>query len=58
VPTRLLLEICNLGNSDDRKMMTTRAWRQKVAEAIYEGLVSFYADRSGHRSSGVTTAAN
>ena len=57
VPARLLLEICNLGNSDDRKMMTTRAWRQKVAEAIYEGLVSFYADRGGNRSSGLTTAA-
>ena len=28
-----------------------------VAEAIYEGLVDFYADRGEHRRSGLTTAA-
>ena len=45
VPTRLLLEICNLGNSSDRSLMKTRKYRQDVASAIYEGLVAFYADR-------------
>jgi len=47
VPTRLLLEICNLGNAKDRALMKTKAYRQKMAEAIYEGLVAFYADREG-----------
>lgn len=45
VPTRVLLEICNLGNVNDRKLMKTAKYRQAVAEAIYEGLVEFYTDR-------------
>jgi N-acetylmuramoyl-L-alanine amidase len=44
VPTRLLLEVCNLGNRRDRDLMQTRRFRQKVAEAIYRGLVEFYAE--------------
>ncbi|HSP32973.1 MAG TPA: N-acetylmuramoyl-L-alanine amidase, partial [Thermoanaerobaculia bacterium] len=44
VPTRLLLEICNLGNRRDRELIKTRAFRQKVAEAVYRGLVEFYSD--------------
>jgi len=47
VPTRLLLEICNIGNKKDRALMKTKAYRQKMDEAIYEGLVAFYADRDG-----------
>ncbi|HJT17032.1 MAG TPA: N-acetylmuramoyl-L-alanine amidase, partial [Thermoanaerobaculia bacterium] len=35
VPTRLLLEICNLGNPEDRALIKTKAYRQKVAAAIY-----------------------
>jgi N-acetylmuramoyl-L-alanine amidase len=42
VPTRALVEICNLGNPRDRALMQTRAYRQKVAQAIYDGIVSFY----------------
>ena len=58
VPTRLLLEVCNLGNDEDRRLMMTRSYRQKVAEAIYHGLVNFYADRDERRpSSSVSTAA-
>ncbi|HEY6212403.1 MAG TPA: N-acetylmuramoyl-L-alanine amidase, partial [Vicinamibacterales bacterium] len=45
VPTRLLLEICNLGNRKDRELVKTKAYRQKIAEAMYEGLVRFYAER-------------
>ena len=45
VPTRLLLEICNLGNSEDRALIRTKKYRQQVAEAMYHGLVNFYADR-------------
>ena len=46
IPTRLLLEVCNLGNRRDRELMKTKAYRQKVAEAIYAGITSFYADRN------------
>jgi N-acetylmuramoyl-L-alanine amidase len=45
VPTRLLLEICNLGNSKDRELMTTKKWREDVARAVYRGLVQFYDER-------------
>jgi N-acetylmuramoyl-L-alanine amidase len=45
VPTRVLLEICNLGNERDRALIKTKKYRQRIAEAIYEGLVNFYNDR-------------
>jgi N-acetylmuramoyl-L-alanine amidase len=45
VPTRLLLEICNLGNKHDRQSMKTKKWREDMAEAVYDGLVSFYDQR-------------
>ena len=44
VPTRLLLEVCNLGNRRDRELFKTRKFRQQVAEAIYRGLVDFYTE--------------
>ncbi len=47
VPTRMLLETCNLGNREDRRLMQTRKYRQRVAKAIYEGIVSYFADRAG-----------
>jgi len=47
IPTRVLLEICNLGNSKDRTLMTTAKYRQRVAETIYEGLVRFFEDHEG-----------
>ena len=45
VPTRLLLEVCNLGNRNDRALFKTHKYRQHVAEAMYEGIVNFFADR-------------
>jgi N-acetylmuramoyl-L-alanine amidase len=45
VPTRLLLEICNLANGKDRALMKTARYRQEVAQAIYEGIVNFYQDQ-------------
>jgi N-acetylmuramoyl-L-alanine amidase len=49
IPTRLLLEICNLGNDRDRALMKTKKYRQRVAEAIYQGLVNYYNDREDVR---------
>jgi N-acetylmuramoyl-L-alanine amidase len=43
VPTRMLLEVCNLGNRKDRALIQTRAYRQDVAEAVFAGIVDFYA---------------
>lgn len=43
VPTRMLLEVCNLGNRQDRELMKTRKYRQQLAEAVYAGLVDFYS---------------
>ncbi len=45
VPTRVLLEICNLGNPKDRALMKTAKYRQRVAETIYEGVAGFFEDR-------------
>ena len=45
VPTRTLVEICNIGNRRDRELLKTRAYRQKVAEAMYRGIVGFYTGR-------------
>ena len=50
VPTRLLLEVCNLGNRNDRALIKTRKYRQHVSEAIYEGLAKFFADRDQERT--------
>ena len=44
IPTRVLLEICNLGNEKDRALVTTARYRQRVAETIYAGLVQFFED--------------
>ncbi|HUP48825.1 MAG TPA: N-acetylmuramoyl-L-alanine amidase [Thermoanaerobaculia bacterium] len=42
VPTRLLLEVGNLGNKKDRELIRTRKHRTQLAEAIYRGLTDFY----------------
>ena len=44
VPARLLLEIGNLNNSEDRRLLQTRDFRQRVAEAIVEGLLEYYGE--------------
>jgi N-acetylmuramoyl-L-alanine amidase len=46
VPTRALIEICNLGNKHDRALLKTQKWREDTAQAIYRGIVSFYADQA------------
>jgi N-acetylmuramoyl-L-alanine amidase len=42
IPARVLIEVCNLNNPDDRKLLRTRAYREKVAGAIADALVAFY----------------
>ena len=50
VPAKILLEICNLANSEDRSLLQTRAHRQKMAEAVVRGILSYYAPaKAGQR---------
>jgi N-acetylmuramoyl-L-alanine amidase len=49
VPTRTLLEVCNLGNRRDRELIKTRRYRQQLAQAIYDGIVGFYEERNDSR---------
>ena len=46
VPAKILLEVCNLANEQDRKQMQTRAWRQKVAEAVVQGILAYYGQEA------------
>jgi N-acetylmuramoyl-L-alanine amidase len=44
IPAKLLLEVCNLANSEDRKLLTTRAFRQRTAEAVVDGLLRYFKE--------------
>ncbi|HEX9734115.1 MAG TPA: N-acetylmuramoyl-L-alanine amidase [Thermoanaerobaculia bacterium] len=44
VPAKLLLEICNLNNREDRRLLQTRTFRQQVAEAIVDGILAYYGE--------------
>jgi N-acetylmuramoyl-L-alanine amidase len=43
IPTRLLLEVCNLGNRKDRELIQTKQHRQELAAALFDGITNFYA---------------
>ena len=42
IPAKLLLEVCNLANLEDRTLLTTRAFRQRVAGSVVDGLLSYF----------------
>jgi N-acetylmuramoyl-L-alanine amidase len=42
IPARVLLEVCNLNNPEDRRLLVTPAYRDRVARALVSGLVAFY----------------
>jgi N-acetylmuramoyl-L-alanine amidase len=42
VPTAVLIEVCNLANSQDRSLIQTREFRQRVAEAIAAGVLDYF----------------
>ncbi len=42
VPAKMLLEVCNLANTDDRELLQTRAFRETVAEAVVEAILRYY----------------
>ncbi len=55
VPAKLLLEVCNLNNPEDRRLMQTRKFRQRVAEAVVDGILAYYGQTPA--GSGPTVAA-
>lgn len=57
VPAKLLLEVCNLNNSEDRRLLQTRAFRQQVAEAIVDGLLAYYGQGSLDEAAASTDVA-
>ncbi|HVT59781.1 MAG TPA: N-acetylmuramoyl-L-alanine amidase [Thermoanaerobaculia bacterium] len=57
VPAKMLLEVCNLNNDQDRQLLQTRAYRQKVAEAIVAGLLAYYGEAAPATAVKVAKAA-
>lgn len=43
VPARVLVEVCNLANPEDRRLIQTQVFREKVARAIVRGIRSYYS---------------
>ena len=50
VPSKMLLEVCNLNNDLDRKLLQTRGYRQHVAEAVLKGLLAYYGQSASQPS--------
>ncbi|MGH9382326.1 MAG: N-acetylmuramoyl-L-alanine amidase [Thermoanaerobaculia bacterium] len=42
IPASVLLEVCNLNNTEDRELLQTQKYRQQVAEAIVHGILDYY----------------
>jgi len=42
VPAKVLVEVCNLANPEDQRLIQTRKHRQQIAEAIVAGLLAYY----------------
>lgn len=42
VPGKVLLEVCNLANQEDLELIQTRRFRQRVAQAVVDGLLAYY----------------
>ena len=49
IPARVLVEVCNLNNPEDRRLLRTRAYREKVAEALVQAIVDFYGGGKDER---------
>ena len=56
VPNRVLFEISNLANEEDRALTLTREYRQKAAQALAEGLVAFFGGAAEERPVELRTA--
>jgi N-acetylmuramoyl-L-alanine amidase len=50
VPAKALLEVCNLANKEDRRLIQQQQHRQRLAEAIFRGILGFYGDEAAAMS--------
>ena len=50
VPAALLLEVCNLANDRDRKLLMSREFRQQTAVAIADGIRAYYGSNASKGS--------
>lgn len=46
IPAKMLLEVCNLANDQDRKLLQTLAFRDSIAEAVVDGILAFFGEVS------------
>ncbi|MEM6704250.1 MAG: N-acetylmuramoyl-L-alanine amidase [Acidobacteriota bacterium] len=47
IPAKVLVEVCNLANEEDRRLIQTREFRQRVAEALVQGILDYYGETQG-----------
>ena len=45
IPARVLVEVCNLNNPEDRRLLVTPSFRDRVARALVSAVVDFYGGR-------------
>jgi N-acetylmuramoyl-L-alanine amidase len=46
VPAKMLLEICNLSNDEDRRLLQQSAFRETIAAAIVDGILRYFGESS------------
>lgn len=56
VPAKVLIEVLNLANDEDRRLIQTRAFRQRMAESIVQGIAAYYQDDAAPRAGAVKIA--
>ncbi|MGH7336786.1 MAG: N-acetylmuramoyl-L-alanine amidase family protein, partial [Myxococcota bacterium] len=44
VPAKVLLEICNLANDEDRRLLQQSAFRETIAAAIVDGILRYFGE--------------
>jgi hypothetical protein len=48
VPTKVLIEVNNMDNPEDRQALQTQAFRQKFASCVVDALVAYYSRQNSH----------
>jgi N-acetylmuramoyl-L-alanine amidase len=56
IPAKMLVEVCNLANEEDRRLIQTRAFRQQMAEAVVAGILAYYGEDQRQPAGGVQVA--
>ena len=57
IPSKVLIEVCNLANSQDRQLIQTQKFRQQVAQAIVDGILGYYGQSEGATDLRVATTS-